>query len=58
MVLSEGQHITSADAKELARVKGFAAGIWTKLKVQLDLYLYILIALLGANHLLTVSYRT
>ena len=57
MMSTEGQHITSADAKELAKVKGFVAGIWTEATVQLDSYLYVLIALLGANHPLTVAYR-
>ena len=37
-MLTEGQHITFADAKELARVKGFMAGIWTESKVPLHAY--------------------
>ena len=57
MMSTENQHITSADAKELAKSKGYVATRWSEATVQLEAYQAVLCALLGSNHEVFRAYQ-
>ena len=57
MMSTENQHITSADAKELAKSKGYFPTRWSEATVQLEAYRAVLCALLGSNHEVFRAYQ-
>ena len=57
MMSTENQHINSADAKELAKSKGYVPTRWLEATVQLEAYQAVLFALLGSNHEVFHAYQ-
>ena len=57
MMGTVGQSLTSADAKELAKSKGYAVTDWSECFAQINGYTPYLVTFLGALHPVTVAYK-